>query len=108
VLRRAWQQLRPGGYLVIMDAKVPNGLGGRLILPFSLWLMKHTMLGNPLIKPWRELAAIAEHCEMNERLFNSYYICRAMKPLSAAAPRDQAEAWDDNADFDLAHRIAAE
>ena len=55
VLRRAWQQLRPGGRLVIMDAKVPPGWGGRLVLPFSLWLMKHTMLGNPLIHPWQEL-----------------------------------------------------
>jgi len=108
VLRRAWQQLRPGGYLVIMDAKVPNGFGGRLILPFSLWLMKHTMLGNPLIHPWKELAAIAENCEMNERLFNSYYICRAMKPLSAGGPREAAQAWDDDAEFDEAHRIAAE
>jgi demethylmenaquinone methyltransferase/2-methoxy-6-polyprenyl-1,4-benzoquinol methylase len=46
VLRHVWNQLRPGGRLVIMDAKVPPGFGGRLILPFSLWLMKHTMLGN--------------------------------------------------------------
>ena len=28
-----------------MDAKLPPGLGGRLVLPFGLWLMKHTMLG---------------------------------------------------------------
>ena len=56
VLRKAWEQLRPGGRLVIMDAKVPPGPGGKLILPFSLWLMKHTMLGNPLIHPWEELA----------------------------------------------------
>jgi demethylmenaquinone methyltransferase/2-methoxy-6-polyprenyl-1,4-benzoquinol methylase len=82
VLQRAWDQLRPGGHLVIMDAKLPPGLGGRLILPFSLWLMKRTMLGNPLIRPWEELAAIAEHFDMRERLFNSYYICRGMKPVA--------------------------
>ena len=34
VLRHAWQQPRPGGRLVIMDAKVPPGWGGRLVLPF--------------------------------------------------------------------------
>src|SRR5450759_1372543 len=45
VLRQAWKQLRPGGRLVIMDAKLPHGLFGRLILPFSLWLMKRTLLG---------------------------------------------------------------
>jgi SAM-dependent methyltransferase len=45
VLRRAWDQLRPGGRLVIMDAKVPSGPAEKIVLPFSLWLMKHTMLG---------------------------------------------------------------
>ena len=47
VLRHAWQLLRPGGRIVIMDGKLPRGLGGKLVLPFGLWLMKHTMLGNP-------------------------------------------------------------
>jgi ubiquinone/menaquinone biosynthesis C-methylase UbiE len=58
VLRHAWKQLRPGGRLVILDGKLPNGLGGKLLVPFSLWLMKRTMLSNPLIKPWNDLAAL--------------------------------------------------
>jgi hypothetical protein len=36
VLRRAWDQLVPGGRLVIMDAKVPLGPSGKFVLPFSL------------------------------------------------------------------------
>ena len=40
VLRRIWKQLRPGGRLVIMDSKLPPGLGGKLLLPFSLWMMR--------------------------------------------------------------------
>jgi hypothetical protein len=79
VLRTAWDQLRVGGRLVIMDAKLPSGLGGDLILPFSLWLMKRTMLGNPLIQPWKEVSAITEHVDMCEWLFGSYYICRGVK-----------------------------
>jgi hypothetical protein len=63
-----------------VDAKVPSGPAEKIILPFSLWLMKHTMLGNPLIKPWKELAEIAEVVHMDEYLFKSYYICHAMKP----------------------------
>jgi demethylmenaquinone methyltransferase/2-methoxy-6-polyprenyl-1,4-benzoquinol methylase len=110
VLERAWDQLRPGGHLVIMDAKLPPGLGGRLILPFSLWLMKHTMLGNPLIRPWEELAAIAEHFDMQERLFNSYYICRGMKPVASVTARPRIA--DDGTAHDIAdhiaHHIAAE
>jgi ubiquinone/menaquinone biosynthesis C-methylase UbiE len=108
VLAKAWQQLRPGGHLVIMDAKVPPGLGGRLILPFSLWLMRHTMLGNPLIHPWDELADVAEHVEMSECLFGSYYICRAMKPIVAMRRAEDTAAVNDDLPDDSAHRIAAE
>jgi ubiquinone/menaquinone biosynthesis C-methylase UbiE len=79
VLREAWAQLRPGGRLVIMDAKLPPGLGGRLVLPFSLWLMKHTMLGNPLIQPWEDLARLAGSIEMEQFMFGSWYICSAIK-----------------------------
>jgi ubiquinone/menaquinone biosynthesis C-methylase UbiE len=107
VLRRAWQQLRPGGCLVIMDAKLPPGLGGRLLLPFSLWLMKHTMLGNPLIQPWKELAAITDRFDMSERLFASYYICRAIKPDDATAAGWYGAPHDD-AVIDEVFRIAAE
>nr|MDQ3818782.1 methyltransferase domain-containing protein [Acidobacteriota bacterium] len=34
VLRRAWEQLSPGGRLVIMDAKLPSGPVGKLLHPF--------------------------------------------------------------------------
>lgn len=108
VLRRAWQQLRPGGRLVIMDAKLPSGPAAKLLLPFSLWLMKHTMLGNPLIAPWQELAAVAGGIETTEFLFGSYYICRGTKPLIDANYADHSIAANDDADIDMAHRIAAE
>jgi ubiquinone/menaquinone biosynthesis C-methylase UbiE len=80
VLRRAWNALRPGGRLVIMDAKLPPGLAGRLILPFSLWLMKRTLLGNPYIRPWEDLRQLGVNFARDEFLFGSYYICRAVKP----------------------------
>jgi demethylmenaquinone methyltransferase/2-methoxy-6-polyprenyl-1,4-benzoquinol methylase len=80
VLRQAWRQLRPGGRLVIMDAKLPPGLAGHLILPFSLWLMKRTMLGNPYIRPWEDLRHFVANFDQQEFLFGSYYICRAVKP----------------------------
>ena len=50
-----------------------------LVLPFGLWLMKHTMLGNPLIKPWEDLARLAGRIEMEQFMFGSWYICRAIK-----------------------------
>jgi ubiquinone/menaquinone biosynthesis C-methylase UbiE len=100
VLRHVWNQLRPSGRLVIMDAKVPPGLGGRIILPFSIWLMKHTMLGNPLIHPWEVLGEIADNVEMSESMFSSYYICSTTKPFSGAVSGAQ--------DAGEAYRIAAE
>jgi demethylmenaquinone methyltransferase/2-methoxy-6-polyprenyl-1,4-benzoquinol methylase len=102
VLRQAWDQLVPGGRLVIMDAKVPPGLSGKLVLPFSLWLMKHTMLGNPLIHPWEELAVLTDAMDMTQRLFRSYYICCGVKPVGSS---DSAA---NNDDGDAAYRIAAE
>src|SRR5882672_4429639 len=50
VLHHAWRQLRPGGRLVIMDAKAPDGLCSRMAQRFGAWLMRHTLLGNPFIK----------------------------------------------------------
>jgi len=79
VLRHAWKHLRPGGRIVIMDGKLPYGRGGKLALPFGLWLMKHTLLGNPLIQAWTDLAAIADAFEMEEFLFGSWYVCWGTK-----------------------------
>ncbi len=75
-------------------------------LPFSLWLMKHTMLGNPLIQPWRELAALCDDFQMRKCLFGSYYICRAVKP--STEPAAAAEASHGEVAIDPACRIAAE
>jgi hypothetical protein len=92
VLQHALSQLRPGGRIVIMDAKLPPGRFGERILPFSLWLMRRTFLGNPLIQPWTHLDQATEDFEMQSYMFDAYYICRGSKPRAAAAapPADAA------------------
>src|SRR6266446_1164386 len=80
VLHQAWSLLRPGGRLVIMDAKLPPGLGGELVRPFGVWLMKRTMLGNPYIRPWKDLARFTDQIEMEEFMLGAYYVCRGIKP----------------------------
>jgi ubiquinone/menaquinone biosynthesis C-methylase UbiE len=80
VLRQAWKQLRPGGRLVIMDARLPPGLLGKLIRPFATWLMKETLLGNPFIRPWQDHAALVDDFHMEDFRFSSYYICCGTKP----------------------------
>jgi len=80
VLRQVWKQLRPGGRLVIVDARLPPGFFGKLIRPFATWLMKHTLLGNPLIRPWQYHAALVDDFHMEDFRFSSYYICCGTKP----------------------------
>jgi SAM-dependent methyltransferase len=80
VLCNVWNQLRPGGRIVIVDARLPPGAFGRLILPFAIWLMKHTMLGNPLIRPWEEIAELTRDVHTDSQRFGSYYVSRGVKP----------------------------
>ena len=82
VLRNVWRQLRPGGSIVIVDARVPSGRFGRLILPFAIWLMKHTTLGNPLIRPWDELAELTTDLHTSSHRLGSYYMSCGVKPAS--------------------------
>jgi ubiquinone/menaquinone biosynthesis C-methylase UbiE len=91
VLRHVLSQLRPDGRVVIMDAKLPRGPANQIILPFSLWLMKRTLLGNPLIRPWEHLEAAADHFEMEDYLFGSYYICRGTKRAPLATQNRHRE-----------------
>jgi ubiquinone/menaquinone biosynthesis C-methylase UbiE len=81
-LRHAWNQLRPGGYLVIMDAKLPSGILGKLLHPFVVWTSKLTVLGNPDIRPWDELRELTGEVDYEETQFGTYYICRAKKSQS--------------------------
>jgi hypothetical protein len=45
------------------------------------------MLGNPLIKPWQDLAAVTDGFEMEQFLFGSWYVCWGTK---SAAPQMDA------------------
>lgn len=78
-LRCAWNQLRPGGYLVVMDAKLPSGVLGKLLHPFVVWASRLTVLGNPDIKPWDELRELTDEVDYEEAQFGTYYICRGRK-----------------------------
>jgi ubiquinone/menaquinone biosynthesis C-methylase UbiE len=83
VLRHAWRQLKPGGRLVVMDAKLPRGRFGQMILPLIVPVMRATVLGNPYIRPWEHLSHVSEQVEMEDLLF-SYYVCRCTKPAEEA------------------------
>jgi ubiquinone/menaquinone biosynthesis C-methylase UbiE len=78
-LRHAWNQLRQGGYLVIMDAKLPSGILGKLLRPFVVWTSRLTVLGNPDVRPWDELRELTDDVDYEEAQFGTYYICRGGK-----------------------------
>ena len=78
-LRHAWQHLRPGGYVVIMDAKLPSGFLGKLLHPFVVCASRATVLGNPDIRPWDELRELTNDVSCEEVQFETYYICRGRK-----------------------------
>jgi demethylmenaquinone methyltransferase/2-methoxy-6-polyprenyl-1,4-benzoquinol methylase len=78
-LRHAWNQLRPRGYLVIMDARLPKGILGKLLHPFVVWTSRLTVLGNPDVRPWDELRKLTPDVDYEEAQFGTYYICRARK-----------------------------
>ena len=81
ILNHAWNLLRVEKYLVIMDAKLPPGICGKLLLPYCVWIMRRTVLGNPYVCPWEELHELTDDFGMEELLLGSYYICRGRKPL---------------------------
>lgn len=81
-LTRAFTALRDGGRLVIMDACLPDGPRGHLLRPLAFALSKATVLGDPAVRPWEELAALASHVETQRLHFGTYVISRALKPAN--------------------------
>src|SRR5204863_291262 len=51
---RAWDLLRPGGRLVVMDAGVPDSALGRILDPVARLLVKLAP-GDPYSRPWEDL-----------------------------------------------------
>ena len=79
VLQQAWEQLRPGGHLVVVDARLPAGMIGKVLRPFVMWTSRLTVLGNPDIRPWDDLRALTDDVDYEEAQFGTYYICRGRK-----------------------------
>jgi ubiquinone/menaquinone biosynthesis C-methylase UbiE len=79
-LRNAWGQLKPGGRLVMLDAKALSGWLGRLLYPLALWTLKLTVLGSPDIDELKDLEALTGDVEVENLQFGTYFIARVTKP----------------------------
>lgn len=80
ILRHAWDQLKPGGRLVIMDARIPKGMIGELYRPLAMWTLDRTVLGNPDVDILEDLRRLAGKIEIQELFLGTYFIGRATKP----------------------------
>lgn len=78
-LARAWESLRPGGRLVIMDACLPEGPHRRFLRPVGLALSRATVLGDPDVRPWDELAAYDPQLRVQRLHLGTYVVVRACK-----------------------------
>ena len=79
-LRRAWDVLAPGGRLVIMDARLPDGLRGRILNPLALALSRVTVLGDPHVRVWEDLATLGEPVHATHYCFGTYVVATSTKP----------------------------
>lgn len=79
-LTRAWSDLRVGGSIVIMDACLPDGVRGRMLRPVALALSKATVLGDPAVRPWEELAELSDDVRTRRLHLGTYVIAQARKP----------------------------
>jgi ubiquinone/menaquinone biosynthesis C-methylase UbiE len=80
VLRHAWNQLKPGGRLVIMDARIPEGITGRFYRPLLTAFLKLTVLGNPDVDILEDLRNLAGEIEVQYLFMDTYFIAKAIKP----------------------------
>ena len=79
-LRQAWEQLKSGGRLVMLDAKALSGWLGRLLYPLALWTLKLTVLGSPDIDELKDLEDLTGDVEVENLQFGTYFIARVTKP----------------------------
>lgn len=80
VLRHAWNQLKPGGRLVIMDARIPEGIVGKVYRPLLVWILNRTVLGNPDVDIVEDLRRLAGTIEVKNLFWNTYFIAQATRP----------------------------
>lgn len=76
-LAHAWERLRPGGRLAVMDAGLTRTRLRPLLDPIARLLIRLGP-GNPYSRPWDDLAAYGEVAV--ERFMWIYYVCRVVKP----------------------------
>jgi phosphatidylethanolamine/phosphatidyl-N-methylethanolamine N-methyltransferase len=79
VLLKAWEAVRPGGRLVIMDAGLPASRLGRLLTPIGEAIAT-VFPGDPYSRPWEDLTRLSQTVQSEWFQLGIYFICTARKP----------------------------
>jgi hypothetical protein len=66
-----------------MDARIPEGLVGRIYRPLLTTFLKLTVLGNPDIDILDDFRQLAGEIEVENLFLGTYFIGRATKPRVA-------------------------
>jgi ubiquinone/menaquinone biosynthesis C-methylase UbiE len=81
-LRHVWEQLEPGGRLVIMDAQLPRGRMRALMKPVEpalIWFLQKTVVGDPYATPIADLRTLTDDVEVEYVAFGTYFIATAVR-----------------------------
>lgn len=81
VLDRAWQALRPGGRLVIMDCGLLRTPLAGVLAPIADSIAT-VFPGDPYSRPWEDLTRFSQPVETDWFQFGIYFICRVRKPAT--------------------------
>jgi ubiquinone/menaquinone biosynthesis C-methylase UbiE len=76
-LARAWERLRPGARLVVMDMGLTGSRLHRLLAPVG-WLLLKLAPGDPYSEPWNDLAEYGA-VATDRFLLGFYYVCAVSK-----------------------------
>jgi len=79
-LRNAWRQLKPGGRMVMLDAKVLSGFFGRTTHGLLSLILRLTVLGNPDVEALKDVRELTGQVEVEELQLGTYFIARVTKP----------------------------
>ncbi len=79
VLQKAWEALRPGGRLVVMDAGLPANRLGRVLGPIAE-VIATAFPGDPYSQPWEDLKVISDTVDTERFQMGIYFICKISKP----------------------------
>lgn len=80
ILARVWERLRPGGRVVIMDAKTPAGaMTGIMSAGWRRFGLSTDAPEPSATAPWSDLAALGATVEVQQWAFGSYFVAIAEK-----------------------------